>query len=55
VEDVLKKNHASQIFALDFLTQHTALFTVAYIVVIMEVASRGRCRHCTLSRIRTQS
>ena len=34
------KNHASQIFAVDFLTQPTALFTVVYIFVVMEIASR---------------
>jgi len=33
------RNHASQIFAVDSLTQHTALFAVVY-VVIMEIASR---------------
>jgi putative transposase len=34
------KNHASQIFACDFLTQPTALFTVVYVFVVMEIASR---------------
>jgi putative transposase len=34
------KNHASQIFAVDFLTQHTALFAVVYVFVIMEIAPR---------------
>ena len=34
------KNHASQIFAIDFLTQYTAFFTVVYIFVVMEIASR---------------
>jgi hypothetical protein len=34
------KNHAAQIFAGDFVTQHTALFTVVYIFVVMEIASR---------------
>ena len=34
------KNHASQIFAVDLLTQHTALFAVVYLFVIMEIASR---------------
>ena len=34
------KNHASQTFAVDFLTQHTALFAVVYVFVIMEIASR---------------
>jgi hypothetical protein len=34
------KNHAKQIYACDFLTQHTAYFTVIYIFVVMEIASR---------------
>ena len=34
------KNHAKQIYACDFLTQHTALFALVYIFVIMEIASR---------------
>ncbi len=34
------KNHAKQIYACDFLTQHTAFFTVVYIFVVMEIASR---------------
>jgi putative transposase len=34
------KNHASQIFACDFLTQYTAVFTVVYIFVVMASASR---------------
>jgi putative transposase len=34
------KNHASQIYAVDFLTQYTALFAVAYIFVVMEIATR---------------
>jgi putative transposase len=34
------RNHASQIYAVDFLTQPTALFTVVYIFVVMEIASR---------------
>jgi putative transposase len=34
------RNHASQVFAADFLTQHTALFTTVYIFVVMHVASR---------------
>ena len=34
------KNHASQMFAVDFLTQHTALFTTVYIFVVMEIVSR---------------
>jgi putative transposase len=34
------KNHASQIFAVDFLTQYTAVFTIVYIFVVMEIATR---------------
>jgi hypothetical protein len=34
------RNHATQIYACDFLTQYTALFSVAYIFVVMEIASR---------------
>jgi len=34
------RNHASQVFAVDFLTQYTALFTTVYIFVVMHVASR---------------
>jgi len=34
------KNHAAQIFAVDFLTQTTAFFAVVYIFVVMEIASR---------------
>jgi putative transposase len=34
------KNHARQLFAVDFLTQPTALFTIVYIFVVMEIASR---------------
>ena len=34
------RNHASQMFAVDFLTQYTALFSTVYIFVVMEIASR---------------
>jgi putative transposase len=34
------KNQASQMFAVDLLTQYTALFTVVYVFVVMEIASR---------------
>jgi hypothetical protein len=34
------KNHAGQIFAVDFLTQTTAFFAVVYVFVVMEIASR---------------
>ena len=33
-------NHANELWACDFLTQHTARFTVAYIFIIMEIESR---------------
>jgi putative transposase len=33
-------NHASQMFACDFLTQPTAMFTIVYIFIVMEIASR---------------
>lgn len=33
-------NHARQVWACDFLTQHTAYFAVVYVFVIMEVGSR---------------
>jgi hypothetical protein len=34
------KNHAKQSYSCDFLTQYTALFTVVYIFVVMEIATR---------------
>jgi putative transposase len=34
------RNHASQMFALDLLTQYTAVFTIVYVLVVMEIASR---------------
>lgn len=34
------RNHAAELWACDFLTQHTATFTVAYVFVVMEIASR---------------
>jgi hypothetical protein len=34
------KNHASQVFAVDFLTQHSAFLTVVYVFVAMEVVLR---------------
>ena len=34
------KNHASELWACDFLTQHTAFFRVVYIFVVMEIGSR---------------
>ena len=35
-----KNNHAKQVWACDFLAQHTAFFAVVYVFVIMEVGSR---------------
>ena len=34
------RNHAGELWACDFLTQYTATFTVAYVFVVMEIASR---------------
>ncbi len=34
------RNHDSELWACDFLTQYTATFTVAYVFVIMEISSR---------------
>ena len=34
------RNHAQQVWACDFLTQHTAFFAVVYVFVVMEVGSR---------------
>jgi hypothetical protein len=34
------RNHATELWACDFLTQYTATFTVAYVFVVMEIASR---------------
>jgi putative transposase len=34
------RNHSTELWACDFLSQHTATFTVAYVFVIMEIASR---------------
>jgi len=34
------KNHASEMWSCDFLTQYTALFTVVYVFVVMEISSR---------------
>ncbi|MCK4415303.1 MAG: integrase core domain-containing protein [Candidatus Eisenbacteria sp.] len=34
------RNHAKEVWACDFLTQYTALFSVVYIFVIMEIGSR---------------
>ena len=34
------KNHGHEIFACDFLTQHTAFFAVIYVFVVMELGTR---------------
>ncbi len=34
------KNHGREIFACDFLTQHTAFFSVIYVFVVMELGTR---------------
>jgi len=34
------RNHGKEVWACDFLTQHTAFFAVAYVFVIMEIGSR---------------
>jgi hypothetical protein len=34
------RHHATELWACDFLTQYTATFTVAYVFVVMEIASR---------------
>jgi putative transposase len=39
------KNHANQMWSCDFLVQHTAIFAVAYVFVMMEIGSR-RIVHC---------
>jgi hypothetical protein len=34
------RNHAKEVWACDFLTQYTALFSVVYVFVILEIGSR---------------
>jgi putative transposase len=53
------KNHARQLWACDFLTQHTAWFTVVYIFVVMEIGSRrivhfGMTTNPTLAWVKQQ-
>ena len=53
------RNHGPQLWACDFLTQYTALFTVAYVFVIMEIESRRIVHvhvttHPTLSWVQQQ-
>jgi len=55
----LVRNHAKELWACDFLIQHTTLYSVAYIFIIMEIHSR-RIVHVnvtinpTLSWVKTQ-
>ena len=34
------KNHSHELFACDFMTQYTALFTTVYVFVVMEISTR---------------
>ena len=36
-------NHARELWACDFLTQYTALFTVTYVFIVMEYWSLEVC------------
>jgi transposase InsO family protein len=42
------KNHSHELFACDFMTQHTALFTTVYVFVVMEIGTR-RIVHCNVT------
>ncbi len=42
------KNHRHELFACDFLTQYTALFTTVYVFVVMEISTR-RSVHCNVT------
>jgi hypothetical protein len=44
------QNHSHELYACDFMTQYTALFTIAYVFVVMEIGTRRivRC-HVTES------
>jgi transposase InsO family protein len=42
------KNHSNEIFACDFMTQYTALFTTVYVFVVMEISTR-RVVHCNVT------
>ena len=53
------KNHDHAIFACDFMTQHTALFSVIYVFVVMELNTRRIVRinfttHPSLSWVKRQ-
>jgi hypothetical protein len=43
------KNHGHEIFACDFMTQHTALFSVIYVFVVMELNTRRIVRDRSLT------
>ena len=34
------KNHSHELYACDFMTQYTALFTTVYVFVVMEIGTR---------------
>jgi len=42
------KNHSHELFACDFMTQYTALFTTVYVFVVMEISTR-RIVHCNVT------
>jgi len=42
------KNHSHELFACDFMTQYTALFTTVYVFVVMEIGTR-RIVHCNVT------
>jgi putative transposase len=53
------KNHGDEIFACDFITQHTALFAVVYVFVVMELRTRrivhiNVTQHPSLSWVKRQ-
>jgi transposase InsO family protein len=53
------KNHGDQIFACDFLTQHTAFFAVTYVFVVMQLSTRrivhtNVTQHPSLSWVKQQ-
>ncbi len=41
-------NHSHELFACDFMTQYTALFTTVYVFVVMEIGTR-RIVHCNVT------
>ena len=42
------ENHSHELFACDFMTQYTALFTTVYVFVVMEIGTR-RIVHCNVT------